>query len=304
MAAVFTAAACEHHPGHPEQPARITAVWRRLREDGRFTPIEAAPAELDYLTLRHPREFVLGVEARAFRGEPAGEETPLSRASWPAVLGAAGAVSAAVRHAMAHGAAFAAVRPPGHHASADRAMGFCPVNLVTCAVAQARLAGAERALIVDWDVHHGNGTQDIVAREDATRFVSMHQHPWYPGTGMASERGVGNCFNVPLPPGLSRAQYVAELWAAIEAAGDGWMPDAIFVSAGYDAMAGDPLGGFTLEPEDYATLVARLRDRWPDAPLVGVMEGGYAPERLADGVLATVAAMGGATRKGRGAKGG
>lgn len=291
MAAVFTSAACEHHPGHPEQPARIVAVWRRLRDDGRFAPLEATPAGVEYLALRHPREYLVGVEARASRGEPAGEETPMSRASWPAVLGAAGAVAAAVDHALAHGAAFAAVRPPGHHASAERAMGFCPVNLVTCAVAQARQAGADRALIVDWDVHHGNGTQAVVEREAATRFVSMHQHPWYPGTGMAGERGIGNFFNVPLPPGLPRERYVAELWSAVERATADWAPDAIFLSAGYDAMAGDPLGGFTLEPGDYATVVHRLRERWPGAPLVGVMEGGYAPERLADGVLATVEAM-------------
>jgi acetoin utilization deacetylase AcuC-like enzyme len=170
-------------------------------------------------------------------------------------------------------------------------MGFCPVNLVACAVAQARHAGADRALIVDWDVHHGNGTQAIVAQEVATRFVSMHQHPWYPGTGMTDDREVGNCFNVPLPPALPRERYVAELWSAVQRASDDWVPDVVVVSAGYDGMAGDPLGGFTLEPDDYVTWVRRLRERWPDTPLVAVMEGGYAPERLADGVLATVAAM-------------
>ncbi len=291
MAAVFTAAACLGHEGFPEQPARLAAVHERLVTDGRFTPIEAEPAALDVLALRHPREWLLTIESRAAHGEAAGDEVPLVPASWPAILGAAGAVAAAVAHALPGRSAFAAVRPPGHHASATVAMGFCPVNLVTVAVALARRAGAERALLVDWDVHHGNGTQAIVEAEAATRFVSMHQFPWYPGTGRADERGVGNITNLPLPPDLSRAEYVEALWAGVTRATTDWEPDAIFVSAGYDSMAGDPLGGFTLEPPDYATWIERMRDRWPDRPLVAVMEGGYDPGRLADGVLATVEAM-------------
>lgn len=291
MVAVFTAAACLGHQGFPEQPARLEAVWRRLRADGRFGLIEATPAAIDFLTRRHPRQWVLTIEQRAAQCEPAGEEVPLVPASWPAILGAAGAVEAAVDHALAGRNAFAAIRPPGHHASATRAMGFCPVNLVTTAVAKARQAGLERALIVDWDVHHGNGTQEIVWSEAGTRFVSMHQFPWYPGTGRADERGVGNCFNVPLPPDLPRSEYVEALWAAVVAATTDWIPDAIFVSAGYDGMAGDPLGSFTLEPADYATWITRIRERWPGRPLVALMEGGYDPARLADGVLATVEAM-------------
>ncbi len=291
MTAVFTATACLGHEGFPEQPARLAAVQERLASDGRFVPREAPPAGLEPLELRHPHEWLLTLEYRAAHREDAGEEVPLVPASWSAILGAAGAVAAAVEHAMPGRAAFAAVRPPGHHASAQRAMGFCPVNLVTVAVAMARRAGAERALIVDWDVHHGNGTQEIIQAEAATRFVSMHQHPWYPGTGRADERGVGNCFNVPMPAGQSRADYLEALWDAVTAATDDWSPDALFVSAGYDGMAGDPLGGFTLEPADYATWITRLRDRWPDRPMVALMEGGYDPARLADGVLSTVEAM-------------
>jgi acetoin utilization deacetylase AcuC-like enzyme len=147
-------------------------------------------------------------------------------------------------------------------------------------------------LIVDWDVHHGNGTQALVETDATIRFVSLHQSPWWPGTGAASERGVGNVFNVPLPPGLPAERYTEALWDAVTAATSEWTPDFMLVSAGFDAMRGDPLGGFTLEPDDYARLTTRLRERHPAAPLVGVMEGGYIPARLAEGVAAHVRALG------------
>jgi acetoin utilization deacetylase AcuC-like enzyme len=159
------------------------------------------------------------------------------------------------------------------------------------AARHARRAGRDRVLIVDWDVHHGNGTQALVETDPTVRFVSLHQHPWYPGTGMADERGVGNVFNVPRAAGQPPALYVADLWAAIVAATDGWRPDLVLVSAGFDAMRGDPLGGFTLEPPDFAELTRRLRERLPDAPIVGMLEGGYTPARLAEGVAAHVTAL-------------
>ncbi len=170
-------------------------------------------------------------------------------------------------------------------------MGFCVVNNAVIASELARARGAQRVLIIDWDVHHGNGTQEMIASQPATRFVSMHQWPWYPGTGSRADSGVGNCFNVPMSPGLERRRYVEALWAAIIEATENWTPQAIIISAGYDGMAGDPLGGFTLEPEDYAKWVSRLRQRFPDVPLIACLEGGYAPDRLAAGVLATVRAM-------------
>ena len=295
MARVFTSYAClGHAPGLPEQPERLAAVLRRLRADPTLEVIEAEPGDRDLLTLVHPGPFIDQLEAAAASGLPGGEEVPLGAASWPAILGSAGAVAAAVASALdASRHAFAAVRPPGHHAEAARAMGFCPVNLVAMARALARRSGVERALIIDWDVHHGNGTQAIVESDPGTRFISMHQHPHYPWSGLAEERGVGNVFNVPLPPGLPRASYLEALWQAIEAATEGWHPELLLISAGYDCLAGDPLGGFTLEPEDAATWIHRLRERWPTIPLVGLMEGGYAPARLADGVHATVRAMAG-----------
>lgn len=219
-------------------------------------------------------------------------DTILNSASWEAALGAAGSVLAAVSHAHSTGThAFAAVRPPGHHALAAQAMGFCLLANVVIGAREAQALGRERVLIVDWDVHHGNGTQDLVEHDPNVRFVSLHQWPAYPGTGAAAERGVGNVFNVPMPPGLPPARYVGDLRDAVERAVQGWTPSILFVSAGYDSMAGDPLGGFTLEPGHYAELVGWLRTRCPDVPIVAVLEGGYAPARVAEGVVATLKAL-------------
>jgi len=219
-------------------------------------------------------------------------DTPVCAASWAAVLGATGALRAAIDAAHATGAhAFAAIRPPGHHALEANAMGFCQVNNVVVGARLAQRLGRKRVLIVDWDVHHGNGTQALMEHDPTMRFVSLHQHPWYPGTGMADERGVGNVFNVPRGPGAPAELYVEDLWAAIIAASRGWPPEIVLISAGYDALYGDPLGGFTLEPPDFARLTLRLREEFPRAPIVGVLEGGYIPSRVAEGVAETVQAL-------------
>jgi acetoin utilization deacetylase AcuC-like enzyme len=253
----------------------------------------AATGSIDALLAVHPRAYLDGLRAMSTQGGGAiFLDTILNGASWEAVLGATGAVRAALTHALEGGGhAFAAVRPPGHHALASRAMGFCLVSNVVVAARAARAEGRERVLIIDWDVHHGNGTQALVERDATIRYVSLHQHPWYPGTGMADERGVGNVFNVPRGPGAPPSRYVDDLWAAIVAATAGWTPELVLVSAGFDAMLGDPLGGFTLEPEHYAGLTGRLREHLPAAPIVGLLEGGYVPARLADGVLAHVRAL-------------
>jgi acetoin utilization deacetylase AcuC-like enzyme len=171
-------------------------------------------------------------------------------------------------------------------------MGFCLVNNVVVAARHAQRGGRAQALIIDWDVHHGNGTQALVETDATIRYVSLHQHPWYPGTGAASERGVGNIFNVPRGPGKPPELYVGDLWAAIVAATSGWTPDLVLVSAGFDALAGDPLGGFTLEPENFTDLTERLRERLPQVPIVGLLEGGYIPERIAAGVMAHLRGLG------------
>jgi len=186
----------------------------------------------------------------------------------------------------------AIVRPPGHHAERDLAMGFCLFNNVAVAASTLRAECAvDRVLIVDWDVHHGNGTQALVERDPSIRYVSMHQYPWYPGTGAEDERGVGNVFNVPRPPGLAREVYVRDLLAAVDAAMVGWRPDLLLVSAGFDSLAGDPLGGFTLEPADVVDWTEAFRARVAPAPVVGVLEGGYRLDLLAAGARAHVRAL-------------
>jgi acetoin utilization deacetylase AcuC-like enzyme len=170
-------------------------------------------------------------------------------------------------------------------------MGFCFVNNVVLAARHAQQLGKARVLIIDWDVHHGNGTQALVERDPSIRYVSMHQYPWYPGTGAADERGVGNVFNVPREGGLPRATYVRDLLAAVDAACAGWTPDVWLISAGFDSLDGDPLGAFTLEPEDMATWTSAIRERAGAAPVVAVLEGGYRIDLLAAGVRAVVSAL-------------
>jgi acetoin utilization deacetylase AcuC-like enzyme len=295
---VFTHPDCLRHdpgPDHPETPARLRVLLERARRDVTAEVIDAPAAPLDALRAVHPDAYLRSLESMSQRGGGAlFLDTILNDASWAAAVGAAGALLAAVDHAHAgRGHAFAAARPPGHHALAGKGMGFCLLNNVVIGARHAQRAGRERVLIVDWDVHHGNGTQALMERDPNLRYVSLHQHPWYPGTGMAEERGVGNVFNVPRGPGRPASLYVNDLWSAIVAATEGWTPELLLVSAGFDAMSGDPLGGFTLEPEHYRDLTIRLRDRLPGVPIVGLLEGGYVPTRLAEGVLAHVAALDG-----------
>ena len=294
---VFTSPAClAHDPGaeHPETPARLAAVLARFRADSAFEVHEAEPAALDPILRVHPRAYLDRIASFSRSGGgPLTGDTILNDRSWATALGAAGAVLAAMEEAVTRRRhAFAAVRPPGHHALRDTAMGFCLLNNVVIAACAALAADCERVLIVDWDVHHGNGTQALVEADPRIRFVSLHQLPWYPGTGLAAERGVGNVFNVPRGPGRPAQWYVEDLWDAISSATHNWLPDLVLVSAGFDAMLGDPLGGFTLEPEHYSELTRRLRELLRDQPIVGLMEGGYIPARLAEGAVAHGRALG------------
>jgi len=293
---VFTHPAClRHDPGsdHPETPARLRVLLQHLKPDSAIELREAAPADPELLLLVHPQSYLSSLEAMSARGGGVlFLDTILNRESWSAVLGGIGALRAALDHAsQGRGHAFAAIRPPGHHALAARGMGFCLVNNVVVGARHAQRNGRDQVLIIDWDVHHGNGTQALVEDDPSIRYVSLHQSPWYPGTGSAGERGVGNIFNVPRGPGKPPELYLGDLWAAIIAATADWTPQLVLISAGFDAMKGDPLGGFTLEPEHYAELTRRLRERLPEVPIVGVLEGGYVPERLATGVAAHLHAL-------------
>jgi acetoin utilization deacetylase AcuC-like enzyme len=293
---LFTHPDCLRHdpgPDHPETPARLRVLLERARATPEVRVREAKAAALDPVLAVHPRAYVDELAAISARGGGAlFLDTIVNQASWSAALGGVGAVLAAVDHAVGgRGHAFAGIRPPGHHALASRAMGFCLLANAVIAARHAQRARHTRVLIVDWDVHHGNGTQALVEHDETIRYVSLHQHPWYPGTGMADERGVGNIFNVPRGPGAPPARYVDDLWAAMAAATADWRPDLVLISAGFDAMHGDPLGGFTLEPGHYADLTGRLRDRLPTTPIVGLLEGGYLPARLAEGALAHLRAL-------------
>ncbi len=254
--------------------------------------VQAAPADRSALERVHPPHHLDALEALAASGGGAIDpDTHVGPRSWEAILASAGVALRAVTEVVHGGTAFAATRPPGHHALAERAMGFCFVNNAVVAARHAQALGAARVLIVDWDVHHGNGTQALVEADASIRYVSLHQFPWYPGTGAATERGVGNVFNVPRPPGLPRFRYVRDLLAGVDAALSGWVPDLLLVSAGFDSLAGDPLGGFPMEPEDITTWTTELRSRLPGCPVVAVLEGGYRLDRLAAGVTALVRAL-------------
>jgi len=290
--------ACRHHyggAGHPERPQRFEAVLDALRRPELASLIhwvEASPAQRSSLEAVHPPSYLDMLDTLASRGGGALDaDTFLGPRSLASVLASAGVALAAVERGLQDGRAFGITRPPGHHALAARAMGFCFLNNVVLAARHAQALGCARVLIVDWDVHHGNGTQALVEHDPSIRFVSMHQYPWYPGTGSADERGVGNVFNVPRPGGLPRAVYARDFLAGVDAALAQWRPDVLLISAGFDSLAGDPLGEFTLEPDDIVHWTEALRERMGTRPVVGVLEGGYRLDLLAAGVVAHVRAL-------------
>jgi acetoin utilization deacetylase AcuC-like enzyme len=304
MLQLYTHTVCLQHdpgPGHAESPARLRAVLKALDQD-RFAVIdcvEAPRATREQLLRVHTAEHVDRILSITPADETVrlDEDTLMSPASAEAGLRAAGALVAAVDAVMKGSAhrAFCAVRPPGHHATSDTAMGFCLFNNVAVAAAHALAAhGLKRVAIADFDVHHGNGTQDIFQREPRVLFLSSHQSPLYPGTGSAEEKGVGNIVNAPLSPGDGsyefRQWWDGDLLPRLHA----FKPQLLLISAGFDAHRNDPLADIRLQTEDYAWITERLMDvarTHADGRVVSTLEGGYDLTALAASVSAHVAAL-------------
>ncbi|HEX5437379.1 MAG TPA: histone deacetylase [Gemmatimonadaceae bacterium] len=279
--------------GHPEHTGRLRAITRALSADPELFQaldhVEGRHASPEELALAHAPGYIAHVRTLARQGGGALDpDTPVSEGSWDAARAAAGCVLDAVDRAFDGRAvrSFAAVRPPGHHALRDRGMGFCLFGNVAVAAYAARTRhDAEHVLIVDWDVHHGNGTQALVEHDPGIHFVSMHQWPWYPGTGAAEDRGRGNVWNIPLPAQLAPGRYVEALQRGVDEATRDFTPDIVFISAGFDSLRGDPLGAFTLELEHVDLLTHWLVERansWCAGRLVSALEGGYDPVRLGE----------------------
>ena len=304
--AFISHADCGRHDtgwNHPEHVGRLRAITRALRDaTDLFTTVEhleGRHATADELALAHSVDYLTRLRAMAEAGGgKLDADTLVSSGSWDAATAATGCLLDGVDRAFSGRGArsFCAVRPPGHHALRGNGMGFCLLGNVAVAAHYARAAAlAERVLIVDWDVHHGNGTQALVQETPEIRFVSMHQWPWYPGTGAADDRGPHrNVWNVPLAGGLPAERYVSALNQAIDDASSGWSPDLVLISAGFDSLDGDPLGAFTLGLDDIAALTRGVVERaegWCGGRVVSALEGGYAPDAVAQAVVTHLRAL-------------
>ena len=285
---VYTHPAClDHDPGrhHPESPARLRAVLQALNapEFAGLGRREAPEASLDDIARVHPRRFIEGMLAVVPSSGYAGidADTILSPESGRAALRAAGAVVAAVDAVVAGEAdnAFCAVRPPGHHAEPGRAMGFCLFNNVAIGAMRAReVHGVARVAVIDFDVHHGNGTQARFAEDASLFYASTHQFPLYPGTGGAGETGVGNIVNVPLPPMAGSHQFRLGVSREILPALDAFRPEMVLISAGFDAHRSDPLAQLMLDESDYTWVTEQLLEiarHHARGRVVSTLEGGY-----------------------------
>jgi acetoin utilization deacetylase AcuC-like enzyme len=290
--------------GHPERPARAEAVRDALVGAGiagRGVHVPIRPATDDELIRVHGAAYLEGL-AKQLPGRTGwlDPDTYFSPGTWDAVRAAAGSVcelaTAVLQGALGQG--IAVVRPPGHHATRDRAMGFCLLNNVAAAAAAARAGGAARVAIVDWDVHHGNGTQDIFWDDPSVLYLSVHQFPYYPGTGAPTELGGpaarGATVNVGLPSGAGDTDYAAVFDHVLVPALDQFRPDLVLISAGFDAFEHDPLAGMRVTHAGFAAMARRLRavaDRHAEGRIVAVLEGGYDLDGLAGGMTAVLATL-------------
>jgi acetoin utilization deacetylase AcuC-like enzyme len=301
---LYTHPACLAHDmghGHPERPDRLRAILKVLDDDAFATleRAEAPKATIEQLCRAHPRAYVEAIlhavpKAGLFALDP---DTTLSPGSGEAALRAAGAACAAV-DAVARGEianAFCAVRPPGHHAEPGNAMGFCLFNNVAVGAFHARAVhGLKRVAVVDFDVHHGNGTQAMFESDPDAFYASTHQMPLYPGSGAASETGVGNICNAPLPPFAGSAEFRAAMEDRVLPALDRFQPDFLLISAGFDAHRADPLANLELEESDFAWATDELvgiAGRHAGGRVVSTLEGGYDLAALAASAAAHVRSL-------------
>jgi acetoin utilization deacetylase AcuC-like enzyme len=298
----------EHQTGrlHPERPERMDAVVHALEQDGAIKDalrIPVRPATVDELALCHTRPYIEIARRDVASGarDLSTGDTQISPQSFEVALKAAGgllnAVDAVVERKAAN--AFCAVRPPGHHATPNRGMGFCLFNNVAIAARYAQKKhGIARVVIVDWDVHHGNGTQDIFYSDGSVFYFSTHQSPWYPGTGASNEtgegKGKGATLNCPFPSGSGSKEILGVFHSKLIPAMRDFKPELVLLSAGFDSRLGDPLGEFTLSDADFAdltTLMLEIAHKYAGGRLVSVLEGGYSLPGLATASAAHVEAL-------------
>ncbi len=302
----------QHETGaHPESPRRLVAIESALSERDwlKLELVEAPAAEREQLLRVHQSSHVDRIEQlSAGGGGPIDMDTVTSAGSWEAALHSAGGAAHAVDLLLGDAAqqtagsrfAFCGLRPPGHHAERARAMGFCLFNNVAVAAAHALAEhGAERVLILDWDVHHGNGTEQIFYESPEVLYISLHQSPLYPGTGASSDIGSGEgegfTINLPVAPGAEPEEYLSLVQHLVLPVAREWKPDLICISAGYDAHRDDPLAQCELDERAYAEMSADMRELAGElaVPVLVCLEGGYALQALADSVVATLEALSG-----------
>ena len=293
-----------HDPGpeNPERPERLTAIIKALEEShlrGELVGVEPAPAELKWIGRVHDKAHINRVR-EASESAPVflDWDTTTNRESFDVACLAAGGVLQSVDAVISGEVrnAFCAVRPPGHHATRNRAMGFCLLNNVAIAAKYIQERhGLKRVLIVDWDAHHGNGTQDLFYDDSSVLYFSTHQFPGYPGSGAASERGegvgLGFTVNVPMTPGSGYAEYLREFEGVLLPSGERFEPDLVLISAGFDAHEGDPITKLNVTTEGFrrmSEIVKGIAEKHCDGRLVSVLEGGYGLQNLGDSVVAHV----------------
>ncbi len=297
----------KHDTGvHPENARRLESILRALDTDeslskrlARVTPV---PAQNEDIVRCHREDLIHHIESLCERGETYVDvDTRVSPDSFQVARLAAGAAVAAVDAARSEegGRAFGLIRPPGHHATITTAMGFCLFNnaAIGARYAQAKY-GVERVLIIDWDVHHGNGTQEIFWNDPTVFYFSTHQYPYYPGTGSAEElgagKGEGTTLNVPLSRGTSAQDHRRAFTDALHQIERRFQPDLVIISAGFDSRRGDPLGGLMLEDSDFSEMtkeVLRIAEKHGAGRLVGLLEGGYNLDLLGGSVKSHIAAL-------------